>query len=78
MARVLRAEKLVIVRDLAVLCVKKEIRSRKQLVRVAKDEGILSKWSDSRIFQYIEALRLFGFNMSPTGLDTIIPSGKPH
>ena len=73
MARVLRAEKLETVRDLAVLCVRKEIRSRKELVRVAKDEGIL-KWSQSRIFQYVEALRLFGLNMSPVGLDTIIPS----
>lgn len=73
MARVLRAEKLETVRDLAVLCVSKDIRSRKELVRVAKDEGIL-KWSQSRIFQYIEALRLFGLNMSPVGLDTIIPS----
>jgi hypothetical protein len=75
MARVLRAEKLEIVRDLAVLCVRRQIRSRKELVRVAKDEGIL-RWGESRIFQYVEALRLFGLNKSPARLDTIIPSAS--
>jgi hypothetical protein len=75
MAKALRAERLELIRDLAVLFVRENIKSKKELVAKAITEGILQRqWDASRIFQYVAALHLFSLDSSPRGQDILLPT----